>query len=153
MTTPIQAALDDLKRQHEELNKRAAKLRQNKRLINRILAKLEPARQAGVLAHSPSLWADDYGANVSATVCDAEGFKHPVVVALLEKFNDTDECRTQDYPSYLNRDFIFKYRSEGYAVTVRIGVYVREDSPTCKKVSKGKTTKVVEEEQFEIVCA
>lgn len=151
--TAINRAIADIKLQQRQLEDNAAKLRKHKRLINRVLAKLKPSHEAGVLAYEPHVGPGHAGASVTATIYDAEGFKHPTIVALLEKFTDADSCSTSDWPNSINRDFLFTYIGEdGYDINVRIQVYVRADSPTCKKVSKGVTTKVVEEEQFEIVC-
>lgn len=105
------------------------------------------------------------GVYVSADACDAtlrmgvslrelDSFKDKRLTRLLEKFADW-ESSTQDYTyTQPNRDFMFTHQTPfGIRIRVAIYAYVKSDSPLCRVVVKGVTTRVVEEEIREIVCA
>lgn len=80
-------------------------------------------------------------------------FKDKNLTRLLEKFADWT-ADTRDYTFNMpNRDFYFTYKHPcGLHFRVGIYAYVKSDSPTCRVVVKGVTTRVVEEEIREIVC-
>jgi len=54
--------------------------------------------------------------------------------------------KTQDYAAAINRDFIFSTDKWD----ARIMAYVKDDSPTCRKVVIG--TEMVEQHKYQIVC-
>jgi hypothetical protein len=83
-----------------------------------------------------------------------DSFKDKKLTRLLEKFADW-EAVSQDYTfgDQPNRDFIFTHQTPfGVRIKVSIYAYVKSDSPLCRVVVKGTTTRVVEEEIREIVC-
>jgi hypothetical protein len=92
----------------------------------------------------------DYWANkpvVYLQLRDLESFKDAKLMAVLEYvsvFSDTST--SQDWAQYLNRDFRFKSNT----VDVHINAYVKEDSPTCRKVVVGTELQTVE--KYKIVC-
>jgi hypothetical protein len=76
-----------------------------------------------------------------------DSFKHGRIVdvlQVLEAFGSADG--TTDWASIVNRDF--KYNMSKYDVT--LCAYVREDSPTCRKIAVGSETQVVV--QYQIEC-
>lgn len=98
--------------------------------------------------------AYDTTLRMSVSMRDLNSFKDKRLTRLLEKFADW-ESSTQDYThSQPNRDFCFTYQTT-FGIRIRIGIYayVKSDSPLCRVVVKGVTTRVVEEEIREIVCA
>ena len=92
----------------------------------------------------------DYWANkpvVYAQLRDLESFKDAKLMAVLEYvsvFSDTSTSK--DWAQYLNRDFRFVSKT----VDVYINAYVKEDSPTCRKVMIGTELQTVE--KYKIVC-
>jgi hypothetical protein len=81
------------------------------------------------------------------SVNDAEGFTDPAVMRTLEfltqEFNDTT---TQDYPSTMGRSYQF----ERPDMRVELVVYVKSDSPTCRRVEVGEETVV--QKKYKLVC-
>lgn len=101
--------------------------------------------------------AESYDSTVrfGVSLRDLDSFKDKKLTRLLEKFADW-ESSTQDYTyaNQPNRDFIFTHQTSfGIRIKVAIYGYVKSDSPLCRVVVKGVTTRVVEEEVREIVCA
>ena len=100
-----------------------------------------------------SAQAFDYTVRLSLPMRDLDGFKDKRLVTLLEKFADWS-AETRDYTyDAPNRDYHFERKyPQGFSVKFSVYAYVKSDSPTCRIVVKGVTTKVVEEEIREIVC-
>lgn len=90
---------------------------------------------------------------ISVSLRNLDSFKDKKLTRLLEKFADW-QSSTQDWTfEQPNRDFFFEQQTP-FGIRVRFGIYayVKSDSPLCRVVVKGVTTKVVEEEIREIVC-
>ena len=84
---------------------------------------------------------------IHATLDNLESFKDAKLIAVLEYVSVfTDTSTSKDWAQYLNRDFRFTSKS----VDVFIGAYVKEDSPTCRKVVIGTELQTVE--KYKIVC-
>lgn len=100
-----------------------------------------------------SAQAFDYTLRMSLPMRELDGFKDKRLVTLLEKFADWS-AETRDYTyDAPNRDYHFERKyPQGFIVRFSVYAYVKSDSPTCRIVVKGVTTKVVEEEIREIVC-
>lgn len=100
-----------------------------------------------------SAQAFDYTLRVSLPMRELDGFKDKRLTKLLEKFADWS-AETRDYTyDAPNRDYHFERKyPQGFIVKFSVYAYVKSDSPTCRIVVKGVTTKVVEEEIREIVC-
>jgi hypothetical protein len=85
-----------------------------------------------------------------------DGFTDRKLTMILDSLlyvNGLEPMQTTDYPNCLNRDFRFefKYGPSWYeTIVVSIAAYVREDSPTCRKVLVGTETQTVE--KYKIVC-
>ena len=66
-----------------------------------------------------------------------EGFKSLRLESVLWLLEEIGTLREQkEYPSCLNRDY--KYEAHGFQV--RVCAYVKDDSPTCRKVVVGTDT-------------
>ena len=83
---------------------------------------------------------------------DLTGFKDLRLEVTLDGLNLIGEAkRTKDWPSLLNRDYMFDVSFEdGTCIEVMISAYVSEDSETCRKIKVGQEYKVVD--KYEIVC-
>ena len=116
----------------------------NRRKLNRIGAVLAAA--IGDTPNSHFFYTSARG--VYCNLDQLESFKDmrlEMVLNALENIK-TDEGRTSDWPNSMNRDF--HYRVDDIHVTV--AAYVKEDSPTCRKVLVG--TENVQKEIWEIRC-
>jgi len=106
-----------------------------------------------------SLTAESYDSTVRLGVSlrGLDSFKDKRLTRLLEKFaGDGWVAHTHDYTfdNQPNRDFDFTQQAHfGIRIKVTIYAYVKSDSPLCRVVVKGVTTRVVEEQIREIVCA
>jgi hypothetical protein len=92
----------------------------------------------------------DYWANkpvVYLQLNNLESFKDAKLMAVLEYVSVfTDTSTSKDWAEYLNRDFKFTSKT----IDVSIGAYVKEDSPTCRKVVVGTEQQTIE--RYKIVC-
>ena len=59
---------------------------------------------------------------------------------------DNGKITTEDWAAAVNRDF--RFETEDWRVC--INAYVKDDSPTCRKIAVG--TEVIERTKYEIVC-
>jgi len=89
---------------------------------------------------------------VSVTYYDLEGFKDLRLETTLEGLNFIGEIeRTREYASVMNRDYIFRVPfADGTSMSVTVCAYVKEDSPTCRKIVVGQEIQTVD--KYEIVC-
>ena len=84
---------------------------------------------------------------IGVALYDLESFKClelETMLAALMNLGEVDD--TKDWPSALNRDY--KFKLESFDVTV--SAYVRDDSPTCKRVIIG--TEMQQVNTYKIVC-
>jgi len=137
---------DEAKRQIALSNMLRANAPELKQIWDQIPPKLR--REVHISAQ-----AFDYTLRVSLPMRELDGFKDKRLVTLLEKFADWS-AETRDYTyDAPNRDYHFERKyPQGFIVKFSVYAYVKSDSPTCRIVVKGVTTKVVEEEIREIVC-
>ena len=131
--------------------KRIAILRSNKSRIEKILRPVSLIISgAGLTNNSAYVHADEFSETFSIGIYlyGLESFKVPGLVALIEYFDGMSEnINTRDWPDSINRDYHFKL-SKGNKVI--LGAYVRDDSPTCRKVPVGSETKQVI--KYELQC-
>ena len=93
------------------------------------------------------LMTDGYLPHVYINMRNLESFKDDRLVKVLGYLSETmDDIETTDWAQSVNRDFRFKSGTH----SVAISAYVREDSPTCRRVLVGTELQTVE--KFEIVC-
>ena len=136
----IRSIRENVKRVRTDLRDMQA----NRRKLNRIGAVL-----AAAIGDAPNSHFFYNSANsVYCNLDQLESFKDmrlEMVLNALENIK-TVEVRTSDWPNSINRDF--HYRVDDIHVT--IAAYVKEDSPTCRKVLVG--TETVQKETWEIRC-
>ena len=85
--------------------------------------------------------------SIMLTLRELDGFKDPQLVQLLEFFMQyTDKIEEREWAQYLNKD----YNITCDDVRISISAYVRDGSPTCRKVAVG--TKMEEITTYKIVC-
>jgi len=116
----------------------------NRKVIGKLLRSLT---SLGVEDYSVSAdpWKNKYAVHIQMR--DLESFKDAKLVAVLEYVAVfTDTATSEDWAKYLNRDFRFKSNT----VDIFIGAYVKENSPTCRKVVIGTELQTVE--KYKIVC-
>ena len=119
-------------------------LNKNRKMLGKMLRSLD---RLGVedLSIRADLWENK--PVVHAQLNNLESFKDAKLVAVLEYvsvFSDTSPSK--DWAQFLNRDFKFTSKT----IDVFIGAYVKEDSPTCRKVVIGTELQTVE--KYKIVC-
>ena len=76
---------------------------------------------------------------------DVEGFKCDEVTArlwALENWKTITKQSVAEYPSALNRTFHYRYED---GITISFDVYVKNDSPTCRKVVIGERAEIIKE--------
>lgn len=138
------AALTDTVDVITRAKKRIAILRSNKSRIEKILRPVSLIISgAGLNNVSVYVSADEHSETFTFGIYlyGLESFKTPALSALIEYFDGMSEnVNTRDWPDSINRDYHFKL-SKGNKVT--LSAYVKEDSPTCRKVPIGSETKQV----------
>ena len=105
---------------------------------------------AGLTNNSAYVSADDFSETFTVAVYlyGLESFKVPALGALIEYFDGMSEgVNTRDWPDSINRDYHFKLPKGNKVI---LGAYVKDDSPTCRKVPIGSETKQVI--KYEIQC-
>lgn len=158
MPTPIvKSAIDSLKSTIRLTRDRQRAIRTHSKLLNRYLGRFAAFMKADLARYQPSLSVTEgypgWDFHVQMSTKELEGFKQRELVALLGKFIDADETKTEDWAEYHNRDYRFTYKLPGdIRIVVLINAYVRADSQSCRRVFKGKKTEVVERDEFELVC-
>lgn len=138
------SALADTAEGITRAKKRIAILRSNKSRIEKILRPVSLIISgAGLNNASAYVSADEYSETFTLGIYlyGLESFKTPALSALIEYFDGMSESvNTRDWPDSINRDYHFKL-PKGNKVT--LGAYVKDDSPTCRKVPIGSETKEV----------
>ena len=136
----LQSARESVKHMRNDLRDMQA----NRRKLNRIGAVL-----AAAIGDEPnSGFFYNSARSVHCNLDELDSFKDmrlEMVLNALENIK-TSEVRTSDWPDSLNRDF--HYRVDDIHVTV--AAYVKNNSPTCRKVLVG--TELVTKEKWEIRC-
>ena len=131
--------------------KRIAILRSNKSRIEKILRPVSLIISgAGLTNNSAYVSADEFSETFTFAVFlyGLESFKVPALGALIEYFDGMSESvNTRDWPDSINRDYHFKLPKGNKVI---LGAYVKDDSPTCRKVPVGSETKQVI--KYEIQC-
>lgn len=92
------------------------------------------------------------GVSFYVSVNDISGFNDPALVETLELLSDLGfEFKSHDYPASLNRDFYAqRVAPNGLSIKVKLNVYARTDSPTCRRIVK--SSRMVEAFEYEIEC-
>lgn len=137
-----------------EFRNAAKRIRKNRAFINKVAkimnASLLKLRGAGVSVYQ---WETPAASpSLACSINGIDSFKNEVLMDLMAQLMDLGFVfHSADYPSNVNRDFYGDATtSEGMNVKVQLAVYVKDDSPTCKKVAK--SSRMVEQVEYEIVC-
>jgi len=148
MKAIVNASIKDAQNLKRAMDKRIAWTRANRVKLNNIMRVFSKEEMANNDSHIYL-----YDKTIMVDLRQLDGFKDARLVQVLDRLTAmTDEVSTCDYPAQVNRDYSF-HMGERYTdnyIGVRVSAYVREDSPTCKKVVIG--TEMVEQLTYEIVC-
>ena len=110
---------------------------------------------------SVTLHAYSDSSSVYITLRRLDGFKDDLLTRAIVAVNDYAMDNgykvfvdNTEYASSLNRDYRFHLSKSDYSwessLDVTISAYVRDDSPTCKKIKIGETVEIVP--KYQIVC-
>jgi hypothetical protein len=150
-TSIFDSALTDVANSITRAKKRIAILRSNKSRIEKLLRPVSLIISgAGLTNNSAYVSADEFSETFSIGIYlyGLESFKVPALGALIEYFDGMSESvNTRDWAESLNRDYHFKLPKGNKVI---LGAYVKDDSPTCRKVPVGSETKQVI--KYEIQC-
>ena len=127
-----------------------AKQRKEIKLLKKMAKKIEPIVDVLTMEIDyVSVFVSGDEIQICATVYNLDSFKCDRLAKLLEYLNDkvVGNVATRDWPSSINRDFTFKLPD---GIVVSLSAYVKDDSPTCRRIVVGTETKVVE--KYEIQC-
>jgi len=124
--------------------KRLNTIKANRKMIGKVLRSLDKVLGNKDRLH---LMENDNMPHVYVVMYDLESFKDERLMRILGHFSETmNDMETEDWAKSVNRDYRFK--SATYSAVV--SAYVRNDSPTCRKVLVGTELQTVE--KYEIVC-
>ena len=159
-TTVVAAAIDALNRNIKQARDDQALLRKHRATIGKAERKMRERSLPNVTFWTSVGWEyppeskdSKRTITVSGSFYSIDSLKSPALIKVLSRFLDADLTATKDYAASLNRDYHFWFRlPEDEWLRVRVCVYVRENSPTCRKVLVGSKDVVVHEDQYQIVC-
>ena len=138
-------AIKSVNRDMDRIRNYKAGLTANRKLlgkVGRMLAK-------DLSARDDMYMSNDFDAKpcISVVLYSLESFKTLKLETILATLNNLGDAKaTKDWPGSLNRDYKFDL---GF-LDVNVSAYVREDSPTCKRVVVG--TKMQQVDTYKIVC-
>lgn len=144
----FKAATDEARTNIDYAKQRAANLRKRRAELMPILKMLAPLLSSET--DYVYISAGTYTTSVNVTMRKLDGFKDDrlsQVLYVVMFLKGVEMSETTDYPESLNRDYHFKV---GEDITITIGAYVKNDSPTCRKVKVGEEMKLVA--QYKIEC-
>ena len=139
VTRSINNVLESIARQRKEI-----------KLLKKMAKKIEPIVDVLTMEIDyVSVYVSGDEVQISATIYKLDSFKCDRLAKLLEYLNDkvVGNVATRDWPSSINRDYTFKLPD---GIVVSLSAYVKDDSPTCRRIVVGTETKVVE--KYEIQC-
>lgn len=144
-TIAYDSAMADVNRDLERMRKSKAYLIANRKVIGKALRTLNKS-----LEKNDHLFVGtDYDSRpyIYVTFKNLESFKCLKLETMLATLMNMGEAKkTVDWPSSLNRDYKFNLG----AFDVTLSAFVRDDSPTCKRVIVG--TETVQVHRYEIAC-
>lgn len=146
---PLIKAINDqitsYKRDANTFHQKASKLTKDRMLIRALYAPLFTN-----FTSNDQLYVSMFGDRVHFNVYmrDLDSFKDERLLSILNNAMETvsDKVREQDYAQYDHKEY---YIDSDY-VNLCITAYVKEDSPTCKKIMTGMEIKEVPKYKF--VC-
>ena len=143
-----QAYLDSLKSVDRDLT-RIRKYKANLQAHRKELGKVARMLASNLKNEDVIFISNDFSARpyICVSLYNLESFKClELEVMLTTLMNIGEPGDTNDWPSALNRDYKFKLS----AFDVVVSAYVRDDSPTCKRIVIG--TEMRQVETYKIVC-
>jgi len=143
-TKTFASGLADAKRSVESATAQLNVIKTNRKPIGKVLRALEKVTLANERMY---LMVSNNQPHIYIGMYNLESFKDDRLANVLGYLSETmDNMKSEDWPQSLNRDY--RFTSSTHSVTV--SAYVRDDSPTCRKVVVGSELRTVE--KFEIVC-
>jgi len=143
-TKAFASGLADAKRSVESATAQLNVIKTNRKPIGKVLRALEKVTLANDRIY---LMVSNNQPHIYIGMYNLESFKDDRLANVLGYLSETmDNMKSEDWPQSLNRDY--RFTSSTHSVTV--SAYVRDDSPTCRKVVVGSELRTVE--KFEIVC-
>ena len=122
-------------------------LKNQRKAIGRLLRTLSMCTQPGDRDTTLAMWMYGDEPHITINMYELDGFKSLRLESALWLLEEIGTLKEQkEYASCLNRDY--KYEVDGYSV--RLCAYVRNDSPTCRKVEIG--TETVTTPKYAIQC-
>ena len=138
-------SLESVDRDLTRIRKYKANLQAHRKELGKVARML-----ASNLKHDDVIFiSNDFNARpyICVSLSNLESFKClELEVMLTTLMNIGEPGNTSDWPSALNRDYKFKLG----AFDVVVSAYVRDDSPTCKRVVIG--TEMRQVDTYKIVC-
>lgn len=138
-------AIKSANRNLDRIRHSKASLTANRKLLGKAARMLEKS-----MGDRDHMWMDsdfDGRPYIGVTLYNLESFKCLQLETMLSTLNSLgDALSTKDCASILNRDYKFNL---GFFDVV-VSAYVRDDSPTCRRVVVGTEMKQVE--TYKIVC-
>jgi len=143
-TMAFASGLADAKRSVESATAQLNVIKTNRKPIGKVLRALEKVTLSSERMY---LMVSNNQPHIYIGMYNLESFKDDRLANVLGYLSETmDNMKSEDWPQSLNRDY--RFTSSTHSVTV--SAYVRDDSPTCRKVVVGSELRTVE--KYEIVC-
>ena len=136
-STVFASAMSDAQRAVSDARNRLQSLKMQRKAVGRLLRTLSMCVDTDNRNTVLYMWMNDTQPVISINMYELEGFKSLRLESALWMLEEIGTLKEQkEYASCLNRDY--KYEVDGYKVI--LGAYVRDDSPTCRKVVVGTDT-------------
>lgn len=165
MSNRIDRAIIELQNTLSSLHSRACLLRDHKadvqKVIDTIAATVGDEHYLYVSTSGSSERHDENGdcipeVIVGVSLYNLDGLRYDPASPLTKLFDalpDADMTTHRDWAANLNRDYsLYYYLSPTATLRVFVQAYVRDDSPTCRKVVVKMKTRVADESEYAIVC-
>ena len=131
------SALSDAQRNVERARNSVNTLKMQRKPLGRLLRTLSMCVDADNRDTTLSMFMYGNEPRITVSLYQLEGFKSLRLESVLWMLEEIGTLKEQkEYPSCLNRDY--KYEAHGFQV--RVCAYVKDDSPTCRKVVVGTDT-------------
>ena len=89
--------------------------------------------------------------NATIRIRDLESFKDARLIRILEALDDMGlNVETQDYANNDSPNREFRFETDDYHLT--IDAYAKSDSPFCKRVKVGETSRTIVDEEWKLEC-
>ena len=141
------SALSDAQRNVERARNSVNTLKMQRKPLGRLLRTLSMCVDADNRDTTLSMFMYGNEPRITVSLYQLEGFKSLRLESVLWMLEEIGTLKEQkEYPSCLNRDYTY----EAHGFQVRVCAYVKDDSPTCRKVVIGTDT--VTTPKYAILC-